>query len=417
MYRKRIKKLMKDPLYIRAGIIAAASTVCFIGVFLWDNLKGMDTNEAGQKILQRNGHGQGDSSAQLRATVGEREEEINVNVSEQAYTEEELEAVFQEASEQLEKLILGENEDLEEVRSDLDLISEITDTGISVSWEMDNYEVMDLQGNLIEEKLTEDGTLVKLSASLIYGEHQAVHEFYAKLYPPKKDSAKKLMEDLEKEVITADEATKTEEYLVLPDEIDGEKVDWAHTTDTRAFGILVLGAGGAAMICVSKNQSQKEEEKRRLRQMKTDYPQIINKFNLYIGAGMTIRRAWFSIADDYEKKREKAGKRAAYEEMIYTMHAIQGGAPEGECYEKYGIRCSISCYRKLGTMLSQNLRKGSKGITELLTREAEEAFEDRKNLARKLGEEAGTKMMIPMFIMLAVVFIIVMVPAFFTIQI
>ena len=44
-------------------------------------------------------------------------------------------------------------------------------------------------------------------------------------------------------------------------------------------------------------------------------------------------------------------------------------------------------------------------------------FEDRKNLAKKLGEEAGTKMMIPMFIMLAVVFIIVIVPAFFSIQI
>ena len=68
-------------------------------------------------------------------------------------------------------------------------------------------------------------------------------------------------------------------------------------------------------------------------------------------------------------------------------------------------------------MLSQNLRQGSRGITELLSREAEEAFEDRKNLAKKLGEEAGTKMMIPMFIMLAVVFIIVIVPAFFSIQI
>lgn len=68
-------------------------------------------------------------------------------------------------------------------------------------------------------------------------------------------------------------------------------------------------------------------------------------------------------------------------------------------------------------MLSQNLRKGSRGITDILEREAEEAFEDRKNMAKKLGEEAGTKLMIPMFIMLAVVFVIVTVPAFFSIQI
>ena len=340
-----------------------------------------------------------------------------VTVSEQEYTEEELDAVFQEASEDLEKLILGENESLDEVRDDLELISEIPETGISVSWEIDNYEVMDLQGNLISENLTDDGTLVKLSASLLYGERQAVHEFYAKVYPTMISRAERQMSDLKEEIARADEETASEDHLVLPDQINGERVEWSYTADTRAFAILILGAGTAAMICISKDQSGKEEEKRRIRQMKTDYPQIINKFNLYIGAGMTIRRAWSCIADDYEKKRERYGKRVAYEEMIYTLHEIQGGAPEGECYEKYGNRCGISRYRKFGTMLSQNLRKGSRGITDLLEREAEEAFEDRKNMAKKLGEEAGTKLMIPMFIMLAVVFVIVTVPAFFSIQI
>ena len=417
MSGKILKRSKKDPVYIRAGIIAAISVLCFTGVFLWDNLRQIETNETGQKILQRNPHGKGDSSAQLRASIGENEEEFSVTVSEQEYTEEELDAVFQEASEDLEKLILGENESLDEVRDDLELISEIPETGISVSWEIDNYEVMDLQGNLISENLTDDGTLVKLSASLLYGERQAVHEFYAKVYPPMISRAERQMSDLKEEIARADEETAAEDHLVLPDQINGERVEWSYTADTRAFAILILGAGTAAMICVSKDQSGKEEEKRRIRQMKTDYPQIINKFNLYIGAGMTIRRAWSCIADDYEKKRERYGKRVAYEEMIYTLHEIQGGAPEGECYEKYGNRCGISRYRKFGTMLSQNLRKGSRGITDLLEREAEEAFEDRKNMAKKLGEEAGTKLMIPMFIMLAVVFVIVTVPAFFSIQI
>ena len=103
--------------------------------------------------------------------------------------------------------------------------------------------------------------------------------------------------------------------------------------------------------------------------------------------------------------------------MIYTMPQSQGGAAEGECYENYGVRCKVPVYRKFGTMLSQNLRKGSKGLSVLLKREAEEAFEERKNTAKKLGEEAGTKLMIPMFMMLIVVFVIVIVPAFFTIQI
>ena len=151
--------------------------------------------------------------------------------------------------------------------------------------------------------------------------------------------------------------------------------------------------------------------------MKIDYPQIINKFNLYIRAGMTIRRAWFCIAQDYERKNQGKDKRKAYEEMISTMHQITGGISEGEAYENYGARCGVSVYRKFGTMLSQNLRKGSKGLTELLGREAEDAFEERKNLAKKLGEEAGTKLVIPLFLMLIIVFAIVIVPALFSIRI
>lgn len=90
---------------------------------------------------------------------------------------------------------------------------------------------------------------------------------------------------------------------------------------------------------------------------------------------------------------------------------------QSECYEAFGRRCESPVYRKFGMLLSQNLRKGTKGLTNLLQREAQEAFEERKNMAKKLGEEAGTKLMIPLFLMLAVVFVIVTVPAFLTIQI
>ena len=99
------------------------------------------------------------------------------------------------------------------------------------------------------------------------------------------------------------------------------------------------------------------------------------------------------------------------------MYRIRGGVPEGECYEEFGIRCREPAYRRFGMLLSQNLRKGSRGLTDVLEREAQEAFEDRKKLAKKLGEEAGTKLMIPMFMMLIIVLVTVTVPAFFSIQI
>ena len=46
-------------------------------------------------------------------------------------------------------------------------------------------------------------------------------------------------------------------------------------------------------------------------------------------------------------------------------------------------------------------------MTELLKLESIQAFEERKAQAKRLGEEAGTKLLLPMFLMLAVVLVIV----------
>ena len=141
------------------------------------------------------------------------------------------------------------------------------------------------------------------------------------------------------------------------------------------------------MVFVSENQKKKEKKKRESEEMRRDYPQIINRFSLYIGAGMSVRNAWQRITEDYRKNKERTGRRKAYEEMIYTENQMKNKAAESECYEEYGIRCGLSVYRRFGTLLSQNLRKGSKGLSELLKRETGEMFEERKKQARKLGEE------------------------------
>ena len=92
-------------------------------------------------------------------------------------------------------------------------------------------------------------------------------------------------------------------------------------------------------------------------------------------------------------------------------------ATEAVSYENFGRRCDVQVYVRFGALLSQNLRKGTKGLTQLLKLEAIQAFEERKALAKRLGEEAGTKLWLPMFLMLAIVLIIVIIPAFLSVQI
>lgn len=398
-----------------------AALMCAVLLYIWDNKVPVLTDQEGREILERGTYGE-EVVRKMKVRIGEegQEKEIDIPVSGKEYTREEIRQVFSQADQELERQILGENESLDEIRYDMDLITELSDLGVSITWELDRYDVMDIQGNLREEALTEKGAELRLTATLACGEEQQTKEFCAKIFPPLKDKEQEIMEEIREQISLSDEKTRTGDYLVLPDSVDGQKLEWKYGTDTRAAAILVLGLGAAAMLIVSERQRKKEEEKASTRQMKIDYPQIINRFNLYIRAGMTIRRAWFCIARDYENKKEyeeARTKKKAYEEMVFAMYQISSGAPEGECYENYGTRCGISAYRKFGSMLSQNLRKGTKGLTDFLGREAEDAFEERKNLAKKMGEEAGTKLMIPMFMMLIIVFIMVIVPAFFSIRV
>ena len=62
--------------------------------------------------------------------------------------------------------------------------------------------------------------------------------------------------------------------------------------------------------------------------------------------------------------------------------------------------------------MTQYVNHGSGSLRKNLEEEMENAFEERKAAARKIGEETGTKLLIPLFMMLLIVMVMVSVPAF-----
>ena len=146
--------------------------------------------------------------------------------------------------------------------------------------------------------------------------------------------------------------------------------------------------------------------------MQLDYPDIVSRLSLYMGAGISTRKAWERIVADYEKREEPDRERhAAYEEMCTTLREMQSGVAEAAAYERFGNRCRMGPYLKLGALLGQNLRKGTRNLAELLRAESREAFEERKALARRLGEECESRLLLPMIMMLLTILIIIMYPA------
>ena len=319
------------------------------------------------------------------------------------------------------KVISGENKDLSHIKTDLDLVTALDDFPFSVSWELSRYDVMDSLGRLDQEKIREEDPENQGIGMNITG----VLHYEDKVYPCEMDlvifagqektlSTKERVLEL---VRLQDSATRQKAYLTLPPSLDGRKIAWTEEKDSKVIPILMLGMAISILLVGREIQKENNQKKTRKEQMMLDYPEIITEFTMLTGAGMTAKNVWKRIAEDYGITRGKTGrKREAYEEIWKTWQEMKSGIPEMECYERFARRCDLIPYMKMGALLSQNLKKGAKGISEMLRMEAVQALEDRKSRARQLGEEAGTRLLIPMLLMLIIVITIVVVPAFLSIQ-
>lgn len=403
--------------YGRMGLVFLSASAISVLVFLADSSRAPKKNKEGKSVLRRGNYGSGTQDVALEVEIDGKKSPFTVQIKEQRYKGEELPKQFALAADKLEKLVLGKNKDPGHVRSNLNLVEMIPETGIEVAWQLSNYEVLNLLGELQRDKLPEQGVPVELIATMSYGEASMIHSFAVHLFPPKETGGAKQIRKLMELTQKAESETTQSRYLLLPETVEGEKIKWKYPKDNRFIGLFALGIVGAGGIYLQQLQGEKEKQKKRKQQLTKEYPRLISQLTLFLGAGMSVRSTWFKMVEQYELHKKQKGENAAYEEMCYTMHELQGGVSEAECYERFGSRCKLAPYRKFAVLLSQNLRKGTRGLNELLKREAAEAFEDRKKQARKLGEEAGTKLLGPMFLMLAVVLVIIVVPAFLTIQI
>lgn len=222
------------------------------------------------------------------------------------------------------------------------------------------------------------------------------------------------MQNIQNAVEEANKESGTSEKFYLPKQIDGKQVRWSGKITPVGTVLAILSVVIGVLLILRQKEQNKRADEARMVQMMLDYPDIISKMLLFLGAGMPIRRTFGEIALEYQREKRNRSKniRYAYEEILCTYHEMESGVSELEAYEHFSRRCCLPRYKTFAALLSQNVQKGSSGLVQLLEREAIIAFDERKRKARILGEQAATKLLLPMVLMLLVVLVILMVPAF-----
>ena len=347
---------------------------------------------------------------ELEVDYGGKTEQIGIDVEGRKLTDEEILEMFSDAYEPVIAMMLKDNESLDAVSGPLDFVSSYGP--INVTWDTEDMDLIDYGGNVRYEAEEGEAVLVNLRMKFTLQELSEEYTVPVVIRCRQKSEEELLLESILKNIEENNDVHEGE--VSLPDEIGGEKITFRKNLPGKEWTFLALGLIGALAVLIVFDRRMEEKDRKRKEEMAADFTEIVTKLSLLHDAGLSIFKSWERIVSDYEARGEE---RYAYREMKLALEKINSGMSEAECYREFGRRCGLHQYIKLGNLLEQNLTKGTKGLKVLLRQEVDEAFEERTRHARKKGEEASTKMLVPMMIMLVVVIAIVMVPALISINI
>ena len=171
---------------------------------------------------------------------------------------------------------------------------------------------------------------------------------------------------------------------------------------TNTKEVAVLGVLMAALGVVYRRVSLSDQMVDRETQLLSQFPTVISKMTLLVGAGLSMRDAWKQIAE--------SGTGLIYQEMRMVITNKDNGRTDEEAYGDFGKRCGQKDIRKFAISTIQNLQKGNAQQVEFLKDMSDEMWEVKKKLVMKKVEDTKSLLLIPTFMIFIGILIMVMGP-------
>ena len=325
-------------------------------------------------------------------------------------TKEEVERSFAETITQIEL-------DFQEIHEKVPIKKEYLSGMVEADWSFQPYGIISQAGEIDVDKCEEE-MIIDAQVKLSCGEYERIHTFSFLIKRPELSKQEYILQQIE-EWLEDEMEKEGSNRVLLPSEIDGIPLIWKEKKEYVTPKIIFLEMVAIVLMWMTAKRKMREEEKRKVIELEREYPDIVSQLALLLGAGMTTRQAWNRIAMQYKFKRENGmlAEKLVYEAVLRMNRRFMEGESEREVYQNFLKEISAPSYRKLVRILLGNLEKGTQFVADHLAEESRCAFEKRILQAKKSGEEASTKMMLPLSLMLVIVMGIVMVPALIGFQI
>lgn len=195
--------------------------------------------------------------------------------------------------------------------------------------------------------------------------------------------------------------------------VHAQKITFAVTLVVFAFALygftaeivgMIVGLAFAALAFYYFGTAAEKKIQTRSEEILSDFSEVISKLALLTNAGMILREAWEEIA--YTRDT------TLYKEMQTTVEEMNNGVAEVDAIFNFGTRCIIPEIKKFSSTMVQGLVKGNSELTSMLMEQSKEIWALKKQLVRRQGEKASSKLLIPICIIFIGILIMVIVPIF-----
>lgn len=399
--KKYLKQIFSDKL--KYWLIVAAGFILFILCSTFLN------NSKASNYIERPYVDEDDTEVKIEVEgLLEGSQKIEIPVSKRVYSNEEVKEAMKKGMDEILNILPGENTSLQDITTDLNPVSELSDLGLGVKWDFGDGDIIDIQGKVDNENLGESVD-IDIGVTLSYESYEESYVIPARVVPKPMSADESLIKRFKDYISAADKKSAGESGFYLPESFEGKKLVY-HLEDGMNFHLIwIMGIIVAILLYLREKNNDRQKLEKKKRELLKDYPDIVSKLIVFIGAGLSVRQSWEGIVKDYESENKE--KRYAYEEMAKSLARLKTGTQENVVYKEFGRSCLLRQYMKLASLLEQNRKSGISTLGTLLGMESQSAWEERLNLAKREGEELNTKLLLPLFMMLLIVMMMIIVPA------
>lgn len=396
--------LIKEGMLIFWGIVALALVIGGLAVY--------QLLEPESPVFERNSFGKGEKRISILLQKGEQEREYSLILEEYKLSGTEEQSLKTEFFDRLKEQMAGENISLQKVTQGLCFESTLSGWPMYITYEPEDTGYIQFDGSLgkkVNSLKTEETAQTHIKVTAEYKTYLWNMSVAVQVEKQRNRKSSSPFSKAVRELQETEKQTREQKTYTLPVQTAGD-IHVERQQSVSLFQLFLFGVVIILLLLMRNIFGLSERDKVCRKETVRDFSLIVHLLTLYMGAGLSFSSAIHRISLDY-LSRTGDKKKYAFDEIVRMDTRLRLGEGQQEVCMQWGRKFKEPSYQKLSLTLLQVMEKGTKEGRELLNQMEQDSFRQRLDHARTEGEEASTKLLFPMILLLGMVMALVMFPA------